>query len=153
MSMSRCRPGTLRHASLPVRGPLDALDVFTAFRTRPERSETMAIVLDHAHRNGSLVMVEGASSAEAASVLTERITAAFVEDHRFGALVLASVRPNGLFGPSDEDHFAFAPLRAVGEDGGVEVLDWFVMSGQRSWSMAELTDAVPLWRGTRQRPT
>ena len=39
-------------------------------------------------------------------------------------------------------------LRAIFDDVGVQLLDWFVIAGGYASSLAELTDARPLWRGS-----
>ena len=83
------RPERIRPASLPLRGPLDALDVVLAIVSWPLRPETVCLLLDEAHCGlGSFVVahddhggvdaavvevvtnVAGGASPVAAAVLT-----------------------------------------------------------------------------------
>lgn len=145
MSSRRCRP-PLRHASLPIEGPLDALEVVTSLRSVPERHETICLLLDVAHRGGPVVVVEGCVTSDHLGTLAESLGPALSGTDRC-ALVLATVRPHG--GPASDDHFAFAPLRDVWSTHGITLLDWFVLAGRVSWSLAELTDACWWWREPR----
>jgi hypothetical protein len=135
---------------MPLHDGRDALDVVALVRSRPPQEETIVIPLDHAHVSGNLLVIEGCSTPDEVAHLTAFVcSAARAPRSRLAALVVATVRPGRPLGPDPVDHVQFALLREIGEDVGVDVLDWFVLCGPRSWSLAELTDAVPLWRRTR----
>jgi hypothetical protein len=64
-----------------------------------------------------------------------------------GAVVLPR-RAWSLAPPEPADHLRLLDLRAIFDDVGVQLLDWFVIAGGYASSLAELTDARPLWRGS-----
>ncbi len=145
--MSRCRSHLPRHASLPLLRAEHAIDVITAVISSPPQPETVALLLDHRHVGGRILVVEGATSVGEISDVVDCVTRLADDDPTIAALVLATVRPWAVGGPAPEDELAFFDLRADAEVGGVDLIDWFVLSATHVWSLAVRTDAQPRWRG------
>lgn len=147
--MSQCRfsPHSPRHASLPLLRPEHAIDVITAAISLPLRAETVALLLDHRHVGGRILVVDGAISTGAVGDVVDCVVRLADDDPTIAALVLATVRPTATGGPTPDDELAFFDLRADADDGGVELIDWFVVSATHLWSVAARTDARWLWRG------
>jgi hypothetical protein len=142
------RPERIRPASLPLRGPLDALDVVLAIVSWPLRPETVCLLLDEAHCGlGSFVVAHDDHGGVDAAVV-EVVTHVAGGASPVAAAVLATMRP-GVGPPEGADHLHFLDYRAHLEDVGVVLLDWFVLDGELGYSLAELTDATSRWRGER----
>lgn len=139
-----------RPARHPLRRPADALAVLAAAIDHPDDGptppQTLALVLDPAHRGLVCAVVEGESDGVAADQLAHLVVGAAQAGAPVGALVLASLRPGHGCPVTPDDHLRFLDARAGCEAVGLELLDWFVLDDSTAWSLAELTDAVPLWQ-------
>ena len=138
----RLRP---RRAGQALRGPREALDVIMFAAASPPRPETICLLLDPAHRGLTVVIVEGARADHDLLGLAELLLAASVDSGAVGAVVLATVRPDRSHRPSGDDELRWFDLRARFDEMGVELLDWFVLSGGLASSLCELTDSRRRW--------
>jgi hypothetical protein len=148
-----CRPGAFAPARplqppAPLRGPRDAIDVLLVVASQPHRPEAIALVLDHAHRGITCMVVDGAGSPELCDV-ADVLLSAVAGRRRVGAFVLATTEPRtwlaGGGRPDAECELAWFDLRERFESAGYELLDWFVLSGGLALSMAEHTDSRSCW--------
>ncbi len=148
--MSPTRPCTTvrapRHASLPVRSPEDALEVVACVFSQPAATETVCLLLDHAHCGGLVLSVAGAGEAEQVDHVGALVAELATSDPHLGAVVLATARPGRTTRPTHDDELTFLGLRGRFEEAGVDLLDWFLVANGLATSLAELTDARPLWR-------
>ena len=154
-SHSRTRPPR-QPAGIPapgvsLAGPEDALRVILAAASEPPRRETVAVLLDNAHRGLSPCLVcDGASTADQVIDLAGLLAAVVERDSAFGAVVLATCRPGEGITLLPDDEAAFYRLRHDLADVGVELLDWFLLDAGLAASVSELTDGC--WRWTTQPP-
>jgi hypothetical protein len=139
----------LTPAGVPLRGPVAALDVVLAAASQPLTDETIAVVLDHAHRGMAVFTVTGAATPEGVSSVARVLAELARRGSGIGAAVLATMRAGGGAEPNDGDHFCFLDLRAQLDLAGVELLDWFLLDGRCAASMAEVTDAQCRWLDPR----
>lgn len=136
---------------VPLTGPDEALRIVLAAASDPPRAETIAVLLDGAHRGLSpCVVCDGASSASQVIELGELIAVVGAQEPALGAVVLASARPGRGIEVAADDEAAFYGLRHDMADGGVDLLDWFLLDGGLAASVCELTDGC--WHWTREPP-
>ena len=146
--MSSCQRGGRAGAPRPgqvISGPRAALEVVMLAVSQPRRPETVVLCLDHAHRGSTIIVVDH-PHAEPVEEIGDFMCQLAVSASRFGALVLATVRPGPGVAVVPADELAWFELRANAEDSGLELLDWFVVSDDHVVSMATFTDARPLWQ-------
>ncbi len=143
----RSRPSrrSPRPARQSLRGPRDALDVITLAQSHPARPETICLLLDHAHRGVTVVIIEGSAPDDDLLGLGDLLVRAATESRAIGAVVLATVRPDRSHLPNANDERRWFDLRVRLEEAGVELLDWFVLSGGLASSLCELTDSRWRW--------
>jgi hypothetical protein len=149
MPIRRCR--TVRHAHpawVPMPGPTEALATILAATAQPPSAETICLLLDPAHCGLGCITVDGTTDDDAIYRVADFLVDVALERTHLGAVVLATVRPGRSHLPEPTDHLRFLDLRAVFDDVGVELLDWFVIAGGYASSLAELTDARSLWLGS-----
>lgn len=149
MPIRPCR--TVRHAHpawVPLPGAEEALATILAATAQPPVPETICLLLDPAHCGLGCVTVDGTTDDDAVYRVADFLVDVALERTRLGAVVLATARPGRSHLPEPADHLRFLDLRAIFDDVGVQLLDWFVIAGGYASSLAELTDARPLWRGS-----
>jgi len=136
---------------VPLAGPEDALRVILAATSEPPRRETVAVLLDSAHRGLSPCLVcDGASRADQVIDLGGLLAALVERDAAFGAVVLATSRPGEGIALAAEDEAAFYRLRHDLAEVGVDLLDWFLLDAGLAASVSELTDGC--WRWSTEAP-
>ena len=142
--MSAAQPPLRPHpAALPLAGPEDALSVVLSAASQPARDEAVCLLLDHAHRGlGCLVIVGRGPASELGEVLMELAA----QEPAVAGVVLASIRPRAGHGPGRPDVLAFHDLRERLDELAVDLVDWFVITGRKAASLAELTDSQVRWR-------
>jgi hypothetical protein len=134
-----------------VRGPLAALRVVLLAASQPPRHETVCLLLDRGHRPLACIVVVGRGDIVAigetmllvAGPPPSRSTGALrhggVGD--VGAVVLATIRPGDGHHPGPQDELDWRRLRRRFAGTGVELVDWFLLDGNRAASSCELSDA------------
>jgi len=144
----RCRASRRRGrpAPEPLRGPEDALEVILASASQPPRPETICLLLDHAHRGGTVVVVEGAATDADLEALAGLLLCAAGQGGGPAAVVLATVRPGCSHLASAPDERCWFGLRERFDEAGVELLDWFILAGGVATSVAETTDSRWQWQ-------
>jgi hypothetical protein len=128
----------------PLCCPTAALDVVLMVASHPPRPEVVCLLLDINHRGQSSFVVTDAPRD--LSELTGSIARVCAELPWVRAVVLAYCSPGGGYLPSALEQIAFLDGREQFDLIGVELLDWFVLDAGRACSLAEATDARPLWR-------
>jgi hypothetical protein len=149
MPIRPCR--RVRHAHpawVPLPGPEEALATILAATSHPPAAETVCLLLDAAHCGLGCVNVDGTADDDAVYRVADFLVDVALERTQLAAVVLATTRPGRSHLPEPGDHLRFLDLRAIFDDVGVQLLDWFVIAGGYASSLAELTDARPLWRGS-----
>jgi hypothetical protein len=126
-----------RAAVDPIDGPVPALAVVDLAMRRPLRHETIALVLDGDRRGRTVVVVDGTDEPDAVLDVVERVAGSIAASGRPGCLVLATVRPGGGLLDGDDDRWLEASELA--DDVGVDLLEWFVISGDRPSTAAHAT--------------
>jgi DNA repair protein RadC len=144
--MTHCSRRSTRRvpaAGQPIHDPLTAIDLVMSAAGEPQRPETIVICLDASHRGDTVVVIDHPDHEP-----VEEIAEIFLRvgpSDRFGALVLATVRPGPRLVTS-ADRSRWRELRAAAERTGLQLLDWFLVSSGDVTSMAEITDSPPLWQ-------
>jgi hypothetical protein len=150
-SRRRVIPTAIPPPGTPLTGPEEALRIILAAVSDPPRAETVAVLLDAAHRGLSpCVLCDGASSADQVIDLAGLIAALAEQEPALSAVVLATVRPRHGIELRRDDEEAFYRLRHDLADVGVDLLDWFLLDDGLAASVAELTDGC--WRWMEERP-
>jgi hypothetical protein len=121
-------PFTQRRSTTPadtVSDPLAALLLIEAFVTSPRRPEVVALLLDHERRGMTSLKVNDIGDPESVLGVADSIIMRRDQNERFGAVVLAPVRPSG----SDEldDVERWLTLDETFASAGVELVEWFVL--------------------------
>ncbi len=147
MSMFCAAHRVPRAAIDPIESPSAALAVIDLAISRPLTDETIALVLDPDRRGRTVVIVDGTERPDALLDVVERLAACF--DERGGCLVLATIRPGGGPLPGDDDRWLEASDLA--DEFGVELVEWFVITGERpsaaaaAWCPRDLLGEPPRW--------
>ncbi len=138
-----------RAAVDPIDDPSAALAVIDLAMRRPLTAETIALVLDEERRGRTVVVVDGTAEPDAVLDVVERVAGSIAASGRLGAIVLASVRPGG--GPLDDDDERWLEASDLADDLGVELVEWFVVTGDapsvaaHSWCPRDLLGEPPRW--------
>jgi DNA repair protein RadC len=136
---------------MPLAGPEEALRVILAAASDPPRAETIAVLLDSAHRGLSpCVLCDGASSADQVIDVAGLIAALAEQEPALAAVVLATTRPGQRIKLLPDDEAAFFRVRHDLAEVDVELLDWFLLDSGLAASVAELTDGC--WRWMQEAP-
>jgi hypothetical protein len=154
-SRSRSRPARpptdIPGPGTPLAGPEEALRLVFAAASDPARHESIAVLLDRAHRGlGPCLVCDGASTAYQVIDLGRLIATVGEREPSFGAAVLATCRPGQGIELQPDDEAAFSMLRHNLADAGVELLDWFLLDDGLAASVSELTDGW--WPWTSEAP-
>ncbi|MFN3255012.1 MAG: hypothetical protein ACE37B_04905 [Ilumatobacter sp.] len=109
----------------------------------PPRHETIAVLLDDADRGICVLSVDGTTDQEAVLEVAELLIEASLRLGDVAAVILASVRPGGSDHVDDLERWT--ELSARFDDGGLELIEWFVIGRSTSCPRA-LLGAPPRWR-------
>ncbi len=127
--------------------PLDdaaALAVIRLAVHQPPIHETVALVLDGDRTGRTVVMVDGTEQPDSLLDVVEHVAGSIASSGRDGALVVASVRPNG--GPVEGDEDRWLEASDLADDVGVELVEWFVLDGEgAAWCPRDLLGEPPRW--------
>jgi hypothetical protein len=133
----------------PINGAGAALALVDLAMHHPPTDETIALVLDGDRRGRTIVIVDGTTDPDAVLEVVERVAGSIASTGRPGCVVLATVRPGG--GPLDGDDERWLEASDLADDVGVELLEWFVVSGDtpsvtaRAWCPRDLLGEAPRW--------
>jgi len=133
----------------PIDTPRAALAVVDLAMQHPPRAETIALVLDDDRRGRTIVVVDGIHEPDAVLDVVERVASSIAVTGRTGKIVLASVRPGG--GPLADDDGRWIEASELADDYGVDLIEWFVIGGDRPTVGAnatcprDLLGEVPRW--------
>jgi hypothetical protein len=109
----------------PIIDPAIAAAFVCSLVSSPSMRETFAVLLDHERRGMGILHLVDDPHPDAIFDLAEAIGNCIHEHSEIGAVILASVRPNG----SDElaDAGRWLELSDHFETVGVELVEWFVI--------------------------
>jgi phosphoserine phosphatase len=142
--MQFCSAHRLPRAGIdPIDSAESALTVVALAIRRPQRPETVALLLDHERRGISVVIVSGTERPDDVIEVAECLTTAGVDIERVGALVLATVRPGGGVLVDDADRWC--DMSDVAADSGIELVEWFVIGDDIGCPRDQLGEP-PRWR-------
>jgi hypothetical protein len=105
---------------------------------QPLRAETIAILLDEQRRGIAVAVVSGTHQPDDVLEVVECFTRSGTHGGRVGSIIVASVRPDtGDLGDPDLSDAAtiatdvdrWLEMSDIAEQAGVELLEWFVISG------------------------
>lgn len=121
-------PFTQRLSKTPadtVSDPWAALLLIDAFVSAPRQPEIVALLLDHERRGMTSLKVNDIGDPESVLGVADSIVTRRDQNERFGAIILASVRPGG----SDEldDVERWLTLDETFASAGIELIEWFVL--------------------------
>lgn len=134
----------------PIDSPQAALAVIDLALRRPVAAETIALVLDQDRRGRTIVVVDGTEEPDSILEVVERMAESIAATGQTGSLIVATARPGGGPEPGDEDRWLEASDLA--DDLGVELVEWFVIGGDRPTVAAnatcprDLLGELPRWR-------
>ena len=143
-------PHTLHHPSAPPARLTDgvaALQLVDLAVSRPLRSETVIFLADDAHLGHTCFVVSGTSAADDVLDVAALVVEVAERSPAVHAVVLATVRPVEPIASGRSDLDRGLELLELFEAGGLELLDWFVISPDGASSLREGTGLPPLWRG------
>jgi hypothetical protein len=138
-----------RGSTDPIDSPRAALAVIDLAMRRPLADETIALVLDEDRRGNTIVVVDGTADPDALVEVVERMAASIAGTGLPGCLVVATVRPGG--GPLPGDDQRWLEASDIADDLGVELIDWFVIAGDKPSVIAntscprDLLGEIPRW--------
>ena len=131
----------------PVESAPAALAVIQLAMHLPPTDETIALVLDDDHRGRTIVVVDGTDHPDSVLDVVERLVDSIATSGRDGALVVASIRPDG--GPLEDDGDRWLEASELADAAGVELLEWFVIDGPpgsgTAWCPRDLLGEPPRW--------
>ena len=143
--MSRfCAAHRLPRAGVdPIDDAVAALAVIRVAVHQPPIHETVALVLDGDRTGRTVVVVDGTEHPDSVLDVVEHV-AGSIASSGDGALVVATVRPNGAPVAGDEDRWLEASDLA--DDVGIELVEWFVLDGEgTTWCPRDLLGEPPRW--------
>lgn len=92
---------------------------------RPRRHETVAILLDDDRRGVSIISVDGTVEPDAVFHVADLLTESVSASSGVGAVILASIRPDGHDELDDLDRWS--ELSCQLDEVGLELVEWFVI--------------------------
>ena len=141
--MSRCRTFTTRSSSpVPLRSAEQALEVASGVVSSPLAAETVCLLVDDAYLPLVCVVVEGGEAPDDVFPVAEWL-------HEVGRstpvahAVLVSCRPG--HGAEADDLERWYELSAELEEGGVELIEWFVTDGLSLVAISPLVGDGSRW--------
>jgi hypothetical protein len=112
---------------------------------QPLRAETVTLLLDDERRGIAVTVVSGTHQPDDVLEVVECFTGSAAHGGRVGSIIVASVRPQ----LSDESTLAtdidrWLEMSDIAEQAGVELLEWFVISGDVTCPRDQLGEP-PRW--------
>ena len=143
--MSRfCAAHRLPRAGVDPIDDAAALAVIRLALHQPPIHETVALVLDGDRTGRTVVVVDGTEQPDSVLAVVETLAESIAASGRDGALVVASMRPNG--GPVEADEHRWLEASDLADDVGVELVEWFVLDGEgATWCPRDLLGEPPRW--------
>lgn len=123
------------------------MEVVSEVIDSPVRAQTVALTFDEHDQPLVCLIVDG--TRRSLSTLTDDLVGVFVQWEMCRSVVLATTATGRAKTPDGAEQVAFLDARERFEIEGITLVDWFIIGERRGWSLAELTDARPLWRGFR----
>jgi hypothetical protein len=117
---------------------------------QPLRAETIAVLLDDQRRGIAVAVVSGTHQPDDVLEVVECFTRSATHGGRVGSIIVASVRPDpGDPDLGDEvttatDVDRWLEMSDIAEQAGVELLEWFVISGEVTCPRDQLGEP-PRW--------
>lgn len=115
---------------------------------RPDRCETIVVLLDDHRRGLGLIVVSDTLHADAVADVADRLLDPAVHDGRVAAALVASVRvPHDPDASGEElaDADRWLVLDDVAAHHGVVLLEWYVLGADGVSRPRELLNAPPRW--------
>lgn len=132
----------------PIDGSGPALAMFDLLVDRPLRHQTLALLLDHRRCGLGALVVDGTCRPDSVVEVAAMLAEAAPTNPRLRAVVLATVR-TGVSAPQRDDCSAdidrWMDVSDVLHRGGVDLLEWFVVSAHHSWCPRDLLGEPPRW--------
>lgn len=110
----------------PVDDAEAALAVFRLAVSDPPVHETLAFLLDHDGRGGTIVAVSETTAPEALFTVVGAMCCMARRDREACSLVVATVRPDDVVVAGDVDRWSAATELA--DSYGIELVEWFVIT-------------------------
>jgi hypothetical protein len=126
----------------PLRTADDALAIIDLARRHPAEPETIVLPLDGARRGANIVVVSGTESPDAVVGVVECL-APVAAGALLPGLVVASVRPDRPVELADAERWL--EVDALARASGVELVEWFVLTGDIVECPRELLGAAARW--------
>lgn len=117
---------------VPVYGPEDAARLVGELLEHADREHFVVVHLNGAHHVVSTEVVSVGTLTQAIIHPREVFKGALLANAR--CIICAHNHPSGDLTPSDADRQTFDALTAAGKVLGVEVLDFLIVAGRRSWA-------------------
>jgi hypothetical protein len=150
-------PHTLHHPSAPPARLTDevaTLQLLDLAISRPHRSETVVVLADDAHLGHTCFIVSGTSAADDVLDIAALVLEVAERSPAVHAVVLATVRPAEPYTALERsDRDRGLELLELFEEGGLELLDWFVIGPDGPSSLREQSGLPLLWRGAGRGST
>jgi hypothetical protein len=127
-----------------------ALDVLISCASSPPIPQTIALLADHRLRAHTALCIDGAAEPEQVVHVAELIMTAATPrqpgaTRTLDAFVLATFRPEVDGFTTEADEHTWFELRCRADDGGLDLLDWFVITADTVTALCEFTDSHSLW--------
>ncbi|HEX6657990.1 MAG TPA: hypothetical protein VF065_07900 [Ilumatobacter sp.] len=112
---------------------------------RPVRAETVTLLLDDQRRGIAVAVVSGTHQPDDVLEVVECFTRSAAHGGRVGSIIVASVRPDlGDDATRAADVDRWLEMSDIAEQAGVELLEWFVISGEVACPRDQLGEP-PRW--------
>jgi hypothetical protein len=138
-----------RRPAAPVRTPEDALTAISLATDAGHRDCVAVACLDAGRRPLAMFVLDGSDRAAGPTLLlqaVECLVAAAVDvGSPVDAVVLGLSRPGGCHEPTPDDLELFRRMEDLCVDGGILLLDWFVISDGDARSVAHCLGRPPAW--------
>jgi hypothetical protein len=135
--------------SRPLLTAADALDVVSLATHWPPRDETIVLLLDAELTGRTCMIVDGTGRADDILDVAHVVLEVATRELDVHAAVLATVRASLAADPMAEgsrsDVDRWLELLDAFDDGGVELLDWFIVIDDRAESVRTATGMPSLW--------
>ncbi len=125
-----------------IDAPGRALHAIAMSMAIPPRPETLVILLDEARRGLTIVTVTDCTDPDHVVDAIEVLTAPANTQGVIGAIIVASIRPDGATDERDVDRWI--ELSEIAEAHGVQLLEWYVV-GREIVCPRDLLGEPPRW--------
>jgi hypothetical protein len=109
---------------------------------QPLRAETITLLLDEQRRGIAVAVVSGTHRPDDVLEVVECLTRGAAHGGRINSIIVASVRPERSCTATDVDRWL--EMSDIAEQAGVELLEWFVISGDVTCPRDQLGEP-PRW--------